>query len=1294
MTHDRRIHVNATCFIEDRSRNCCPIVAFRSAKGTSFRGAKDDNKRSNTANVVMLMLLMLVTVQSQAASPTDELVRNDWYFRESLVAIDDWEAILADWQVGVAEPERTPVLPVPTSGQTVAWPNPIPRALLPAEDSKSRVQLRAAGAALEIRQLTSERQPAKELAFSPADPIVRGYKHPGGGGRSQWYHRYERAFDRLTTFRPEPAPFAIQLDTSWDPQHGTNDVIFKLRNASDKPVELNVRLHFFWRKPSAEEVQSDKGDSDNRRRGAVAEKELAQEAMTLAAGASETLPLSVELVTPGGGLLVLSIDGAGKSYWLPLLTYVEDVPAVLRSVEQMLGDSPDNVGSTQFAQLRDRAEQLAASGPRATSGAWRKLFVESSTLRDDLLLQRVDFERLLLVKRKPFFSEQPFMDAHHCYNRPGGGIYSLSPVRPGGTLTPVVDSLGEGIYRDVCLNWDATRIVFSFGNGSDRPRPLPGESLGKVDPAQNYNLYEVDVDGNGLRQLTDNPQNDCEPFYLPNGQIGFTSDQADHIVMCGSDIHAASLFTMNGDGSGIRQLGFNVFNEFNPSVLSDGRIIYNRWEYNERSVTSLHDLFTIHPDGTHAAHYYGNATIRPNVIMFPRAVPGSTKVMALFTGHHGQTHGPLGLIDVGRGVDGPDPITVLTPGVPIIGEKIEDSRRGWYSDPRPLSETMYLCSFTPTVLPWLENSWSIYVGDRHGNLALVYRDGEISCAEPIPLVPRPLPAVLAPSAKGSDVADAEATLMLLDVYGGLPSVPRGTAKYLRILEDVPRTGVPTGGVICTSGTRIYTIKRIFGTVPIDTDGSAHFTVPANRNLYFEVLDESQREIQRMRSVVCLKPNERRTCVGCHEPRTQSPPNRLATAVLRPPSHPVPPPWGTRTISYLRDVQPVLNDQCVRCHAHDRTSNSVILTDDLTDQFAISYEELLPYLSVANAMRWDHPDDVHPQSPYTYGSSESQLTKLLLAGHHGVSLTDEQWRRLANWIDANAVYYDRYETYTNNRHIFTDSVDEETRSVYAKRCAECHGAQNDGRHGTWWRSISRHDVMMSRVLQAPLAQSAGGWQRCEKIVFADKSDSDYQRLLAALTKLRDTLEKRPRADLLSLHGTQAERQPVKLPVPPAPHHEKDGATADGDWTYLSNLNWSSARAGWTTNKDGLPRLDRDVQNNALRLGVRTWRKGIGTHAPSEIVYALDGQYVRFAAMICGAEANGTVVFELFGDDKLLYRSGVMHGLRDVKRLDVSVAGVRRLKLVVTDAGDGYISDMANWGDAKLLKLPEESKRKPD
>ena len=138
--------------------------------------------------------------------------------------------------------------------------------------------------------------------------------------------------------------------------------------------------------------------------------------------------------------------------------------------------------------------------------------------------------------------------------------------------------------------------------------------------------------------------------------------------------------------------------------------------------------------------------------------------------------------------------------------------------------------------------------------------------------------------------------MLGDVYNGLAGVPRGAVRSLRVIEDVPRAGVTQGGVVITSGTQIYTIKHILGTVPVEADGSAHFVVPADRNVYFEVLDADQREIQRMRSVVCLKPGETRSCIGCHERAQTVAPSTLDRPVpgaRRPASRPVPPPGARR-----------------------------------------------------------------------------------------------------------------------------------------------------------------------------------------------------------------------------------------------------------------------------------------------------------------------------------------------------------------------------------------------------------------
>lgn len=1206
------------------------------------------------------------------------MVRDDWYLRESLAAIRGWEAILE--KIDAQKPPRwgTPVFPVPQDGQAVEWPNPIPWLLLPAEDRQRRVRVRLVDGRIEL-QRTGLAEGAKHQTFKPGEAIV-GYQHYGGGGKDQWYHAYPRRFDRLSTFIARPAPVAVEWKAPLDLRRGENGIAVVLRNASPEPVPVVVSLEFLHPK---------------------AGQAVVRQRLDLTPSGRDTVRLPLRLEEEGGGVAVIEIQAPGGPYWMPILTHVEEVSPILAGIERMLADHPDAAAAGRLDGLRSRCQRRDA--------AWRELFEEASRLRDELLLGRLRFDTLLFVKRKPYFSEQPFMDAHHLYNRPGGGIYRLSPVRPGGKVRPVVDTLGEGVYRDICLHWDAERLLFAFGNGSD-----------KWDGGQSYDVYEVRVDGSGLRRLTSGPKNDCEPFYLADGRIAFTSDRSEHFVMCGGDRHAPTLFVAEADGSQVRQLSFNVFNDFNPCLMPDGRILYSRWEYNERSVTSLHNPFTMNPDGTMVQPYYGNATIRPNVVMFPRPVPGSSKVMALFTAHHGQTHGAVGLIDIRRGMDGPEPVQILTPGIPVTGEKAEDSRYGWFSDPWPLAEDLFLASYTPTVVPWLEKTWALYVADRHGNLGLVYRDPAISCAEPVPMVRRRVPHVRPSAPAGTDRCDAEAVLVVADVYQGLTGVPRGTARWIRVLEDVPRKSVPTGGVITTSGTLIFTIKRVLGTVPIAADGSAHFVVPANRNVYFEVLDKDFEEIQRMRSVVCLKPGESRTCIGCHERRSMAPPTAtllsapgplspgrpgkvqtapfstsadapapvelrwdgrqpVLLALGRPPSRPVAPPWGTQIVSYLRDVQPVLNARCVACHAYDRAANGVILTDDLTDRFSIGYEELLPYLSVAISNRWDHPDDVYPRPPYTYGSKVSRLTRLLRAGHHGVQLSAEEWQRLLTWIDCNGVYYDRYETGRYpDRRIFTGSLRQTLEQVYERRCAGCHG-RDDGRHDTWWLSLNWREPRNSRMLAAPLARKAGGWGRCAQNVFATTADSDYQTLLEALQTLADQLRQHPREDLLSLRGTPAENQRVALPEPPPPSLAQ--ATPAGA-VFLSDIPWQSARAGWSPNQDGLPRRDRSIEGQAIRVGNRRHAKGLGTHAPSEIEYTLDGKYARFQAIASPGEPGGSVVFQVFGDDNKLFDSGVMR-FGQSQHIDVPLSGVRRLRLVVTDAGDGYYHDCANWASACLL-----------
>lgn len=136
------------------------------------------------------------------------------------------------------------------------------------------------------------------------------------------------------------------------------------------------------------------------------------------------------------------------------------------------------------------------------------------------------------------------------------------------------------------------------------------------------------------------------------------------------------------------------------------------------------------------------------------------------------------------------------------------------------------------------------------------------------------------------------------------------------------------------------------------------------------------------------------------------------------------------------------------------------------------------------------------------------------------------------------------------------------------------------------------------------------------------------------------------------------------------------------TYLSDMDWFSATTGW-----GTIQKDRSVDGRTLTLNNKTYTKGLGTHASSEIVYKLDGQYTSFAALV-GVDNEvgivGSVEFQVVVDDQVVFSSGIMHNNIEPKEVNVNLSGKNELKLIVTDGGDGINSDHADWVNARLIK----------
>jgi hypothetical protein len=531
---------------------------------------------------------------------------------------------------------------------------------------------------------------------------------------------------------------------------------------------------------------------------------------------------------------------------------------------------------------------------------------------------------------------------------------------------------------------------------------------------------------------------DVHPCYLPDGGLCFASTRSEHGVLCTPAHYLACSNLFRLDQSGLRPISRGALSEFTPTMMDDGRILYNRWEYVYKGIAAVQPLWTTRPDGSGGEEFYGDNIANPGVFWQARQVPGHPRLaVCIGCGHEPLGVGQVLLLDLNKSKRTSEPITNLTPDVKIQnlrgiyhlrnGAWREDFYGPLYSDPYPLSDKFFLVACNPDRRYNDRAAYGIYLLDVFGNRVPIYHDPEISAWQPMPLRPRSAPPVVANRDSSAAEPPALANVFLSNVYRGLDGVPHGTVKYLRVMEQVPkpwaaeldqvrgedRSADGFGGHLAVSWNGHIWVAVLHGIVPVAADGSACFQVPAGRNLFFQALDQDFMEIQRMRTFVNFLPGESRSCIGCHEHRTQAPASRPALAVPQPPVTLAPQPGdlGPRPLYYPTDVQPIFDRHCVRCHHAQAPQAPPDLGGQLTTLFNRSYENLLqgPWINTIREWNGGNYAMMHADAapPYTYGSHRSRLVDLLRRGHYEVQLSREEFIRLVTWIDCGAPYYGSY-----------------------------------------------------------------------------------------------------------------------------------------------------------------------------------------------------------------------------------------------------------------------------------------------
>ena len=572
--------------------------------------------------------------------------------------------------------------------------------------------------------------------------------------------------------------------------------------------------------------------------------------------------------------------------------------------------------------------------------------------------------------------------------------------------------------------------------------------------------------------------------------------------------------------------------DYLPHTLDDGTIGYTRWEYQERGWAYIQSLWTIRPDGTGADALFKQHFNDPWAVEDCRSLPGSKRLVGVAAGHHTLPAGPVILINPRDGMNSPRGIRIVTPGVlppegGMTGRAVPQGgvlgTSGYYMNPWPISETTFLVSYgasghgygvTQEIDP---AGYAIYLIDVYGTKELVYRDPAISCFAPIPLRPRPRPPIL-PDA--TDPSVPYAVLSVQNAAKGAPGIDPKKVKYLRIGEGIAWPYCNTyGGQRYEPDVKSVMINwnpvRVLGDVPVEADGSAHFRVPVDTPLYFQLLDENHMELRRMRSFISFQPGEARACVGCHETREEAgAAATLGVALGREPSIPKPPPWGDRPISFLRDVQPVFDKHCVECHSGLKPPAGLDFSGGLMPRYNRCYETILANKLIAQS---NVGEDARITMPLEFGSHQSKLAQQFLKRlrEQPPRVSQEEFLRVVTWIDANGPYHDGFINKRLAQMPYDLPSDSELlqklTAVHARRCAGCHQPGEVTRLD--W--INLRKPQESLFLAAPLAKTAAGKQKCSRAVYQDSSDPDYRAVLEMVESAVRRAWELPRRDVKSL-----------------------------------------------------------------------------------------------------------------------------------------------------------------------------------
>lgn len=428
-----------------------------------------------------------------------------------------------------------------------------------------------------------------------------------------------------------------------------------------------------------------------------------------------------------------------------------------------------------------------------------------------------------------------------------------------GTLRNLTGSI-HGVpadIRDPAVNHDATRIAFAMRRSAQDA----------------HNIYEIGVDGTGLRQLTfdaaDLPGGghmaNVQPTYGPDGRIYFVSTRAG-ILADSHDVVDTDIWSVDPAGGALERFTYTPSPEVTPNFVGTGKnygslAFTMRRTINGRYQAAIFRGVLDHNKKYHAdpeIHIHHGTTIEEDIVYGMRTMPDGRYSSVLLNRDNQWLGGKLAVFDRQFGAELPRGLEAeASAGGFRHAFSVPDSQvtaggvspGGFYRNPVPLPDGTLLTTFAPGPIdlddPDATPELGLYIvtlaEDRAtgepsvATLASVLDEPGVAEYDAEPIVIRPLEDD--PSHEhtwdrnrttGTGILEFRHVETLEALFANLEQ--RGTKMlrddlvYARIIESIPVT--PNENLGTPVGATVHGRTRILAEVPL-AGGSLHLELPAD-----------------------------------------------------------------------------------------------------------------------------------------------------------------------------------------------------------------------------------------------------------------------------------------------------------------------------------------------------------------------------------------------------------------------------------------------------------------------------------